>query len=61
MNTTLAKDSNKPGMCQASADFAVFSNFGWHRRGDPLRFKEFFLVQSHFFEVGNIFGRLSQP
>ena len=23
-------DSNKLGMCQASADFSVFSNFGWH-------------------------------
>ena len=36
------KDSNKSGMCQASDDFAVFSKFGLHRRGDPLKSKNFF-------------------
>ena len=51
-----ALDSNNSGMCQASADFAVFSEFGWHRRGDPLKSKNFFLVQSNYFEVGNIFS-----
>ena len=23
--------------CKATADFAIFSGFGWHRRGDPLK------------------------
>ena len=28
--------------CKATADFALFSGFGWHRRGDPLKSKKFF-------------------
>ena len=26
--------------CKAIADFAIFSRFGWHRRGDPLKSKK---------------------
>ena len=49
-----SKDSNNSGMCQASADFAVFCNFWLSQKGGP------FEVQSHFFGVGNIFCLQSQ-
>ena len=29
-------------MCKATADFALFSGFGWDRRGDPLKSKKTF-------------------
>ena len=35
------KESNKTRKCQISADFAVLCDFGWHRRGDPLKSKIF--------------------
>ena len=27
-------------VCKATADFAIFFRFGWHRRGDSLRSKK---------------------
>ena len=26
--------------CKATADFAIFTGFGWHRKGDPLKSKK---------------------
>ena len=42
-------------MCKATADFAIFSRFGWHRRGDPLKSKKNCFVQSCYFWEGKFF------
>ena len=36
--------------CNATADFAIFSGFGWHRRGDPLKSKKYFVQSCYFWE-----------
>ena len=41
--------------CKATAVFALFSGFGWHRRGDPLKSKKNSFVQSCSFWEEKIF------
>ena len=35
--------------CKATADFAIFTRFGWHRRGDSLKSKKIFCSKLLFF------------
>ena len=41
--------------CKATADFAIFSGFGWHRRGDPLKSKKIILAKVAIFGMGKFF------
>ena len=41
--------------CKATADFAIFSGFGWHRRGDPLKSKKINLFKVAIFGLGIFF------
>ena len=41
--------------CKATADFAIFSGFGWHRRGDPLKSKKIILAKVAIFGMVKFF------
>ena len=41
--------------CKATTDFAKFSGFGWHRRGDPLKSKKTILSKVAIFGMGKCF------
>ena len=41
--------------CKTIADFAIFSGFGWHRKGDPLKSEKNILAKVAIFGIGNFF------
>ena len=41
--------------CKATADFAIFTGFGWHRRGDPLKSEKIIFAKVAIFGMGKFF------